>query len=317
MKQNTWVTPALWALLSPFAGWAVLRVTGWEPKFRWSQLVSFTPYAAAGSLVPLAFALAARNRPATLAALVVGGMLASVVLPRAVPRGVPETDGQPLRVMTANVLRSSVPAEALISAVERNRPDVLTVQELSPFLTARLAEAGLGTLLPYHLEQLGTAIYSRFPLRPGIGFDTDQWQHVGGVLTLPDGSEVDVVGVHACAPAAGWLAGCWAQSIQVLPPAMPKAAKRPRVLAGDFNSTLDHAVLRELIATGYQDAASVTGKGLAMTWPYNGRSALVPKVAIDHVLASEGVAVRAFETLALPRTDHRATVTDLVLRRAA
>ena len=244
-------------------------------------------------------------------------MLASVVLPRAVPVGVPEADGQPLRVMTANVLVGSVPAEALVGAVERSRPDVLTLQELTPYLAARLDRAGLGTLLPYHLEQLGTAIYSRFPLRPGLGFDKDSWQHVGGLLTLPDGSEVDVVGVHACAPSAGWLAGCWAQSIQVLPPAMPQGAKRPRVRGGDVNSTLDHAVRRELIATGYQDAASVTGKGLAMTWPYNGRSALFPKVAIDHVLASEGVVVRSFETLALPRTDHRATVTDLVLRRRA
>ncbi|MEV6158194.1 endonuclease/exonuclease/phosphatase family protein [Nonomuraea sp. NPDC052129] len=314
MKQNTLLTSALWALLSPFAGWAVLRVAGWEPKLRWSQLVSFTPYAAAGSLVPLALALALRNRPATYAALVVGGLLASVVLPRAVPQGVPEAAGQPLRVMTANLRVGSVPAEALIGAVERSRPDVLTLQELTPDLAARLDRGGLRALLPYHLEQLGTAVYSRFPLRPGLGFAAGQWQHVGGLLTLPDGSEVDVVGVHACAPAGGWLAGCWAQSIRVLPPAV---AKRPRVLAGDFNSTLDHAVLRELIATGYQDAASVTGKGLVMTWPYYGRSALVPKVAIDHVLASEGVVVRSFETLALPRTDHRATVTDLVLRRRA
>jgi endonuclease/exonuclease/phosphatase (EEP) superfamily protein YafD len=306
LKREVWLTPVLWALLSPFAGWAVLRVTGWEPKFRWSQLVSFTPYAAAGSLVPLALALVLRNRPATVAALVVGGLLASAVLPRTVPQPEPEADGQRLRVMTANVLVGSVPADALLDAVRRHSPDVLTVQELTPELRAALDERGIKDLLPYQLHQLGTAVYARYPLRPGVAFD-GRWQHVGGVLTLPDGSEVDVVGVHACAPSGGWLAGCWAESIRILPP----AGKRQRVMAGDFNSTLDHAVLRDLIDTGYRDAASATGKGLSMTWPYNGR--LIPKVAIDHVLASEEIAVRAFETLDLPRTDHRATLTDLVL----
>ncbi|NUR87899.1 MAG: endonuclease/exonuclease/phosphatase family protein [Nonomuraea sp.] len=301
----------LWALLSPFAGWAVLRLSGWEPKFRWSQLVSFTPYAAAGSLLPLVLALALRRRPVAVAALVVVGLLGSAVLPRAVPGKNPPADGPRLRVMTANLLVGEVPAAALVAAVKARGPDVLTLQELSPELARELDEQGIGALLPYRLERSSTAIYSRYPLRAGLTFLSDSWQHVGGVLTLPDGQEIDLVAVHACAPSGGWRAGCWKPSLRSLPP----AGGRPRVLAGDFNATLDHAVLRDLISTGYRDAASVAGRGLSMTWPYGGWPAYFPRVAIDHVLASEGIAVAGFDTQALPVTDHRATVTDLVFGR--
>ncbi|WP_138711701.1 endonuclease/exonuclease/phosphatase family protein [Nonomuraea basaltis] len=306
-------------MVAVLAGWASLRLFGWEPKFFWSQLVSFTPYAAALSLVPLGFAVLMRALPLLVAALMVTGAFAAIVVPRAVPQRNPPAEGPALRVMAVNLLHSSVLPPVLVDAVERDRPDVLHLLEFTDQMRERVEELGLGRLLPYEIvlpgtESEGAAIYSRYPMRPAdVPIDAPPFRrsprHLPAVLTLPGGREVELVAVHACAPSEGWRTACWASSIRALPP----AGGRLRVLAGDFNSTLDHAVLRDLIATGYRDAADVTGKGLSMTWPYYERPRLFPKVAIDHVLADRRIAIRSFQTLHLPRTDHRATLTELVL----
>jgi endonuclease/exonuclease/phosphatase family metal-dependent hydrolase len=106
------------------------------------------------------------------------------------------------------------------------------------------------------------------------------------------------------------MAKCWAEGLR----ALPAADGRARILAGDFNATLDHAGLRRLLATGYRDAADVTGEGLLATWPYYGRKGeTVPPVTLDHVLADRRIALRQFKTLKLPHTDHRAVYTELTL----
>jgi endonuclease/exonuclease/phosphatase (EEP) superfamily protein YafD len=96
-----------------------------------------------------------------------------------------------------------------------------------------------------------------------------------------------------------------------LPAAAPDGPLR--ILAGDFNATLDHADLRRVLAGGYEDAASVVGAGLHATWP-EGRL-VPPTVAIDHVLADERAGVRAVSVHTLPGTDHRAVFAELVLPR--
>jgi endonuclease/exonuclease/phosphatase family metal-dependent hydrolase len=88
----------------------------------------------------------------------------------------------------------------------------------------------------------------------------------------------------------------------------------PRVLAGDFNATLDHAALRAVLETGYRDAADCVGAGLTPTWPFYGpRSLITPKVTLDHVLVPTGIGVRDFRAVTIPRSDHRAIVATLLV----
>ncbi|MEU4833453.1 endonuclease/exonuclease/phosphatase family protein [Streptosporangium sp. NPDC023615] len=87
-----------------------------------------------------------------------------------------------------------------------------------------------------------------------------------------------------------------------------------RVLAGDFNATLDHRQVRDLLDSGYRDVADVTGHGLTATWPQRGRSP-VPGVTIDHVQADARMAVRAFGVHGLANTDHRPVFAELGLPR--
>ena len=82
-----------------------------------------------------------------------------------------------------------------------------------------------------------------------------------------------------------------------------------RILAGDFNASLDHAAMRRLLDRGYKDAAAQVGAGLIPTWPANKR--IPPIITIDHVLVDHRVGVKAVSVHDVPGTDHRAVFAEL------
>jgi endonuclease/exonuclease/phosphatase family metal-dependent hydrolase len=128
-------------------------------------------------------------------------------------------------------------------------------------------------------------------------------------LSVPlGGGRVAVQAVHPLPPITASSVRSWRATLRTLPPARRGP---PRVIAGDFNATLDHRELRRLLDTGYADAADVTGGGLRTTWPVQRRR---PPVTIDHVLADERLAVLRYEVHELPGTDHRAVLAELALR---
>ncbi|HEV2373341.1 MAG TPA: endonuclease/exonuclease/phosphatase family protein, partial [Streptosporangiaceae bacterium] len=85
--------------------------------------------------------------------------------------------------------------------------------------------------------------------------------------------------------------------------ALPPAGHTLRILAGDFNATLDHGQLRSLLGSGYVDAAVQTGNGLVPTWGTEHGPGLL---TIDHVLVDRRCAVLATSVHDLPGSDHRA-----------
>ena len=123
-----------------------------------------------------------------------------------------------------------------------------------------------------------------------------------------DAPPVDLVAVHAFPPERGDRLRRGAQISARFRPATPDG--RLRILAGDFNATLDHAELRRILDTGYQDAAAQVGAGLHGTWP---RGRAFPGLAIDHVLVDERLGVRAVSIHTIPGTDHRAVWAELEL----
>ncbi|MFG3418902.1 endonuclease/exonuclease/phosphatase family protein [Micromonospora sp. NPDC048063] len=306
-----------WAAVAPGVAWAALRLAGLDhgPLV---QLLAFTPYVAAGSLLPLVLALALRCRWPAVVAAVVTTALVAVVAPRALPAGQPSAAGPTVRVLTANLLAGAADARALVDLVERHRVDVLTVQEFTPGAGAELDRLGLDRLLPHrHLDPqpgtVGSGLYARFPVdeggvrrnRGGWGFD-----QAYGTVTVPGAPPVRVESAHPAAPYAVDQVGHWRTDLAAQPPATPDGPLR--ILAGDFNATLDHAPLRALLATGYVDAADEVGAGLTGTWgPYDGDP--IPPVTIDHVLVDRRIAVRAVAVHRVPGSDHRAVLAELRL----
>jgi endonuclease/exonuclease/phosphatase family metal-dependent hydrolase len=172
-------------------------------------------------------------------------------------------------------------------------------------------------LLPHTRHELrssshaaaGSGIYARFPLREGgPAMQPSLLAQPAALLELPDGEVVELVCVHPIRPGVRRWSGPtrWRAELGALPP----PGKLPRVLAGDFNATLDHAPFRGVLRLGYADAAQQTGDALIPTWGLLGRRALIP---LDHVLVSAGCAVRAFSVHAVPRSDHRAVYAEIQL----
>ncbi len=311
------VTAGCWLAVAPGTAWAVVRLLGLD-RGPLVQLLAFTPYMAAGSLLPLVLTVALRRRWPAAVAAVTAVTLVAVVAPRAVGSDAPPAAGPALRLLTANLLAGTADAQALVDLVRRHRVDVLTVQEFTPAIGAELDRLGLDRLLP-HRElhpadgTVGSGLFARHPVsaggvrhnRGGWGFD-----QAYGTVAVPGAPPLRVESAHPSAPYALDQVGHWRADLAAQPPATPDG--QLSILAGDFNATLDHAPLRALLDTGYVDAADAAGAGLTGTWgPYDGDP--IPPVTIDHVLVDRRIAVRAVSVHAIPDSDHRAVLADLRL----
>ncbi|MFI7417951.1 endonuclease/exonuclease/phosphatase family protein [Nonomuraea sp. NPDC049684] len=306
--MRSWMS---WIMVTPFALWAAVRLSGFEPDWPWVPVVAFTPHAAAGAALGLALAGLLRRWAAGAVALVTVLALGVTVLPRAVPDPAPGARGAALRVLAANLLVGTADATELTGQVRSLRPDVLTLQEFTPLAERRLEAAGLRELLPYAVTRPaegagGSAVYARHPLTAGELIKAGGFGQATAVLKHPGGARVEIVSVHPCAPKRLGRQPCWLAGLERL----PRGDGRLRVLAGDFNATLDHLPLRELLAAGYRDAADAMGRGLSTTW---GGWGPLPGVTIDHVLAADRMAVRDFRVLAPVGSDHRPVYAELLL----
>lgn len=305
-----------WALAGGLAGWGAARLAAAD-RFGGLEalavpLLSFTPQVAAGAM---AGSLLLRPKGAAATAALAGSALAAVVLPRAIRRPQPRADGPVLRVLTANLLAGEASGEAVAGLVRRTGADVLFLQELTGTAVIRLRQAGLPELLPHQMTGIGcggstgSGIYARYPLTSGLRLAPISVAQPTARLQLPAGQCAELVCVHPHAPngrPSRWRVARWRTELGVLPaPADP-----PRVLAGDFNATADHAQFRRLLRLGHVDAAAQMGSGLIPTWGPGGKPALL---TLDHILVDPRCAVLAASVHHLPGSDHRAVYAEFRL----
>ena len=308
------------ALVTPWAGWAALRLTGTERGFPLVPALAFTRYAAATSVVPLAAALWARSRPATaLAAASVAALAGAVLAPHRPVAGRAPGDGPVLRVVSLNMLHGRADPAAVVDLAVRTDADVLALMEVTPEAVPALQAAGVADVLPHgHVVPAGPgrppggggALWTRLEVRartvvPG------RFGQPAARLAVPGAPDVEVTAVHTHPPAGspGQVA-LWEEDLRLLPEPEPGVL---RVLAGDYNATPDHAAFRGLLRRGWVDAAQATGRPRPTWAPMRlGR----PQLVLDHVLVDPRVAVRSLEVVHVPGTDHRALVAELRLPAA-
>ncbi|GAB2810559.1 endonuclease/exonuclease/phosphatase family protein [Actinoallomurus bryophytorum] len=307
MAMITWILVACWLL------WAVARLVGVDRISSLSSVLvpamAIVPYVAAGVVIPLAIAALTRNWVAFGVALAVAAVYAGIVLPRAFSGGQPRATGPELRILTANLRFGAAGNASLVDLVRRTGADVLSVQEFTPDAADRLDQAGIEGLLPYRMIDPrsgpeGSGLYSRYPLKELPERGPTTFAMVSATVEVPGTSPVRMTAAHPPAP-LGRDAPRWRHDIGEIPPATPHG--QVGIVAGDFNATLDHAPLRELIGKGFTDAADATGQGLVPTFrPW-------PPITIDHVLADKRVAVERVKIYLQPASDHRALFAQLRL----
>jgi endonuclease/exonuclease/phosphatase (EEP) superfamily protein YafD len=304
--------------LAPWLVWAVVRLLGLDVAHPLIALMAFTPYVAASSPVPLVIAVLLRRRAAAAVAAVVAVALAAVVLPRAVPgpqHAGPDARGPRLVVMTANLRIGNGDADTVLRLAAEHRVDVLSLQELTRPALARLDAAGVRKAFPGravipHPGGAGTGLMARRPLRRIAFTDPPGPAQPEAALDVPGAVPIRIKAVHPLPPISSDSAASWERHLRALP--APRTDATLRILAGDFNGTLDQREFRRLLGRGYTDAADATGDGLHATWPVGRRR---PLITIDHVLVPPGVRVRQVTVEPVPGSDHRAVIAELVLPR--
>ena len=303
------VTGLSWAVAGGLAVWAAARVAAADRVRRTEYpvvpLLAFTPLVAATApWAAVGLMLAGRRGPAAAAASAAGA-LGLVVWPRGCPRAQPGAGGRMLRVLTLNMFVGRADAEVVVARVRQLEVDVLFLQELSAGAVGRLKQAGLDDLMPYSRIELRAAsgIYARFPL----GEAPVQQAQPSALLRLPGGEAVELVCVHPSPPTRKHGGPRrWREALAGLPP----PGDLPRVVAGDFNATQDHAVFRDVLRLGYADAAVQAGSALTPTWGPPGRNALL---TLDHILVDRSCAVLTCSVHFIPGSDHRAVCAEIRL----
>ncbi|MBL1076140.1 endonuclease/exonuclease/phosphatase family protein [Nocardia sp. 2] len=296
---------------------ALVRLTGLE-RGPFVQLLAFTPYIAAWSLIPLLLMLALRRWKLAAFALLAVVILGGAVLPRSF--GTLAQGPGALRVLTVNMQFGAADPAALVTFVRDNAVDVLALQEYTPEAETALRAAGLDIELPFAQtnplpKASGSAVYSRHALADGgVRMNPGQFAQSYATLTSDQGFRVIIESVHTTPPAHLDNLAYWRRDLNSQP---RSTTDNPRIMLGDFNSTLDHAPFRDLLTRGYRDAAATAGSGFTATWgPYEGRHGdrkPIPPITIDHVLADKRIDIGEVSAHALPRTDHRALLVDLYL----
>jgi endonuclease/exonuclease/phosphatase (EEP) superfamily protein YafD len=285
-----------------------------------AQVVSLRPYVLVGVallvLVTAGFAWRFRQLvPAVAALLAVLVTGVAMTVPRTQAGPLPAT-GRPLTVLTFNALDGAADLDALAALIRTERPDVAALIEVSETYRDRLAPL---------VEPLG------YRMVTATGTDMDGVTDVFGVTALVAGhlgevtSSVDrstqfpivevsaaglgptrFVAFHAVAPRLGDVAE-WSSDVAKV---ARYCSGGPAIVAGDFNATLDHSVLREA-TTGCSDAAAQRGQGLLATWPTWLPAWFGPQ--LDHVFATDPIAAEDVAVREVAGSDHRAVLVRLRL----
>ena len=315
LRQRVVDRPALpvpsWTLAALLVGLLACRLLGVEQGAFGAAAMGLLPLLLLPAYPLLVrSALLRRTRLAAVALAVVAAHL--LLVAPALDRSERACTGTPLRVVTANVLRTNPDPARVGRALRLLRPDVLVVPELTPRGLDGLLAAGLGEDLPYRLvgqegdpETVG--LLSRFPLADPVLVPASGRLWPRATVDV-GGTAVRLLAVHPLPPLSRY-GDAWRPALQGLSRELQDLAL-PAVVAGDFNSGRDHATFRRLLRDGVRDASEERGRGLAPTWPQRR-----PVLHLDHVLVRDGaggtVAVCDLGERALPGSDHLAVLADL------
>ncbi len=313
-----WWGLGLWGLLGAAASLAAaLTVAGFLDGYVPALFVAPPFRVQFGVCLALAAVVyAIGRRPRGAAACAVFALVnVAVVAPLYVAPQPLRNEGPAVRCLVVNVLASNRHRQPLLRLIERERPDVIALSEVTPALWETLAPLRESEY-PYHRSEtrrspFGIALLSRLPLEYAqvrfMGAQAHPW--IRARVTTPGGS-FEVVVAHPAAPLTRAHA---LLSIAELEQIAAELGPRdgPRVLLGDLNATPWSARFRALLAaTELRDSAR--GFGVQATFPV--RYPLM-RIPLDHALVSEEVEV--LDRRLGPRigADHLPLIVDLRLPR--
>lgn len=220
--------------------------------------------------------------------------------------------GKRLTVMGVNLLLGRADTDTIGREVRSHGVDVLVLTEVTDSAESRLRADGTYRRLPYTTaSRTGqtTVIRSRLRLVRARGAArATALSKRNPAATLRYGKAVSFRAVHPFPPTRPRVRR-WRATLA----ALTEWATRTRgslIMAGDFNASVDHPGMRQLLAQGLRDAHEVAGAGRPRTWP-NQRS-WPAFVHLDHVLV-RGIEVESVQEVLIPGSDHDAILAELIV----
>ena len=227
--------------------------------------------------------------------------------------------GRPdLTVLTSNLRLGLADTAEVTRIAEESGADVVVLEEVTPTAFAGLEQ--LRRDLPYQAGvpftgARGTIAFSRYPLT-----QVTQLKVFNGAFLIHVAAPepFSLVAVHTSQPMNSPL--LWKSDHRSLLWNTKLAVDSgPVVMAGDFNATLDHRPMRDLLGLGLSDAARQANAGWQPTWPSKptlGADSLpwgLGAMAIDHVLVSKQFSTISTTTYVVKDSDHRALLARIAL----
>lgn len=237
------------------------------------------------------------------------------------------------RLMTANLFAGGADPDALRRILERERPDVLALQEVSPGQARAIEATGLlphGEMEPRRdtgglgllLRHPGSVRRLRLPRRDAWIAEIRDWDGRNAAGAGPPGGPLaagplEVINVHITPPhhLPPWrMVSQRRAQVRALRAHLDASPEVPRVLLGDLNSTPLFPAYRALaapLADAALLAASRNGGHALPTWsPRPGWPRLL---RIDHALVHPILEVGAVRVIDLPGSDHAALLLDITV----
>lgn len=223
-----------------------------------------------------------------------------------------------VKIMTVNCRYGRADASAIMHYAIWENVDILALQEINKSIIERLENHGLSHLMPYSAvgetsqnDNGGVnGLWSRIQPVQSSRESVDLRAAKAPMMQIPVGSKtVKFASVHPKSPRRG--GETWQYGIAHLADfAENTDFDHPAVVAGDFNSTLDHTTFRETLARGFYDSSYEIHKGFNNTFPTSW--VVVPKVLeLDHIIHTAGIRATAVSSEKIMHTDHAAVIASL------
>lgn len=317
---RAWLLRLSWVIV---AGLGV--ITGFHLAHRepWSVivgLIAVTPWVYMLAWVTGSVGLWARRRVLAAVSLVLVGFQLWWVVPDFDPisRLEPPKAGEvAVGLFDANVSQSNRNLDEIAGEIKRDKPQVVTMEELTPVALRSLRSTHVMDRFHYDLVRAtvgsyGMALWSVYPLA-----DSTEWYATGhpelrAWLELPGGRRLRLDVLHTTAPYLGPdEPSIWADQMGAIRNELAKEP-RPLVAVGDLNATWYDWHFQALLSLGLRDAAVVAGLGWRMTWPRD-QQPVVPYMRIDHVLLSQQAHLEAYRLTQDRGSDHEAVYAQVSL----
>jgi endonuclease/exonuclease/phosphatase (EEP) superfamily protein YafD len=228
--------------------------------------------------------------------------------------------GPTVRVMAMNLYAFNQNDGALTAAVDNANPDVIVLEEFTPF-HQRVLDRALGDRFPYRALEprqtpQGLGIYSRLPFVEPPRVQIDGFHMQIRTAVSIDGQPIALYALHPRSPQSVWaIVVNRLQTLDLL--RQVRTETIPTILAGDFNFTETTANAAAFRGAGLRSTHDLAGLGRGSTRPVLPRwRARLPGVRIDHIFLTPQLTCTRDAVGEFDGSDHLPIYADVAIARS-